>query len=54
MQHLIFLRMQRASHLLSSSSDKVEVVAKAVGYSSAFHFSNVFTKWVGCRPSEHR
>lgn len=54
MQHLIFLRMQRASHLLSSSSDKVEVVAKAVGYSSAFHFSNVFAKWVGCRPSEHR
>lgn len=54
MQHLTFLRMQRASHLLSSTSDKVEVVAKAVGYASAFHFSNVFTKWVGCRPSEHR
>lgn len=54
MQHLTFLRMQRASHLLSSTTDKVEVVAKAVGYSSAFHFSNVFTKWVGCRPSEHR
>lgn len=54
MQHLTFLRMQRASHLLSSTSDKVEVIAKAVGYSSAFHFSNVFAKWVGCRPSEHR
>jgi AraC-like DNA-binding protein len=54
MQHLTFLRMQRASHLLSSTSDKVEVVAKTVGYASAFHFSNVFAKWVGCRPSEHR
>jgi AraC-like DNA-binding protein len=54
MQHLTFLRMQQASKLLSTTDEKVESIAKAVGYSSAFHFSNVFTKWVGCRPSEHR
>lgn len=53
-KHLTFLRMQRASYLLSTTKDKVEVIAKNVGYKSAFHFSNVFSNWVGCRPSEHR
>ncbi|MFC4994029.1 AraC family transcriptional regulator [Rubritalea tangerina] len=53
-QHLTFLRMQKACSLLATTEDKIEVIAKAVGYRSAFHFSNVFSKWVGCRPSEHR
>jgi AraC-like DNA-binding protein len=30
------------------------VIAHEIGYRSAFHFSNVFTKWVGVRPSEYR
>ena len=54
MQHLTFLRMQRASNLLATTDEKIEVIAHEVGYSSAFHFSNVFAKWVGWRPSEHR
>jgi AraC-like DNA-binding protein len=54
MQHLTFLRIQQARHLLSISDDKVEVIARAVGFESAFTFSNTFKKWTGWRPSEHR
>jgi len=54
MQHLTFLRLQRARHLLSVTDDKVEVIAKAVGFESIGTFSNTFTKWIGWRPSEHR
>ena len=54
MQHLTFLRLQRARHLLSVTDDKVEVVAHAVGFESAFTFSNTFKKWIGWRPSEQR
>ncbi|MBK1883422.1 helix-turn-helix transcriptional regulator [Luteolibacter pohnpeiensis] len=54
MQHLTFLRLQRARHLLSVTDDKVEVIAKTVGFESIGTFSNTFTKWIGWRPSEHR
>ena len=54
MQHLTHLRLQRARHLLSITDDKVEVIAKAVGFESAFTFSNTFCKWIGWRPSEFR
>jgi AraC-like DNA-binding protein len=54
MQHLTFLRLQRARHLLSVTDDKVEVISRAVGFESAFTFSNTFKKWIGWRPSEHR
>ena len=54
MQHLTFLRMQRARHLLSVTDDKVEVIAHSVGFESSFTFSNTFKKWIGWRPSEQR
>jgi AraC-like DNA-binding protein len=54
MQHLTFLRLQRAQHLLSVTDDKVEVIAHAVGFESSFTFSNTFKKWIGWRPSEQR
>jgi len=54
MQHLTYLRLQRARHLLSTTDDKVEVIAKAVGFESPFSFSNTFKKWIGWRPSEYR
>ena len=54
MQHLTFLRLQRAVHLLSVTDDKVETIARAVGFESSFSFSNTFKKWIGWRPSEHR
>ena len=53
-QHLTFLRMQRASELLATTELKIDAVANAIGYASGAHFSNAFTKWVGMRPSEYR
>jgi AraC-like DNA-binding protein len=54
MKHLTHLRLQRARHLLSITDDKIEVIARAVGYESVFTFSNTFSKWIGWRPSDFR
>ncbi len=54
MQHLTHLRIQRARHLLSTTDDKVETIARGVGFESAFTFSNTFRKWTGHRPSDFR
>lgn len=54
MQPLTFLRIQRASQLLLETDEKIETVARMIGYKNAFHFSNVFVDWVGIRPSEFR
>ena len=54
MHHIIFLRMQYAAKLLTTTNDKVETVASAVGYENAFVFSTTFKKWVGWRPSDYR
>lgn len=54
MQHLTYLRLQRARHLLSVTDDKVDVIARTVGFESAFTFSNTFKKWIGWRPSDFR
>jgi AraC-like DNA-binding protein len=54
MQHLTYMRMQRAQELLESSNDKLEVVAASVGYESAIVFSRAFKRWIGRSPSEYR
>ncbi len=54
LQHVIFLRMQRASQLLGTSGEKIETIAREVGYSNPFTFSTTFKKWIGRRPSQHR
>jgi AraC-like DNA-binding protein len=54
LQHVIFLRMQRASHLLGTTDEKIETIAREVGYANPFTFSTTFKKWIGRRPSEHR
>ena len=54
MQHVTFLRMHRASYLLATTDDKIETIAREVGYRNPFTFSTTFKKWVGWRPSEYR
>lgn len=54
MQHLTFLRIQRAKQLLSSTNDKIETIAHQVGYENPFTFSTLFKKWVGWSPSRYR
>ena len=41
-------------HLASCSDDKIETIAREVGYESPFTFSNAFKRWTGRRPSEYR
>ena len=53
-QHVTWLRLQRAASLLSTSDEKVESIARSVGYASLFTFSNNFKRFTGCRPSEYR
>ncbi|MBT3483206.1 MAG: helix-turn-helix transcriptional regulator [Opitutales bacterium] len=54
MQHLTFLRLQRARVLLSSTDDKIETIARAVGYDAQYTFSNLYKRWFGLRPSDCR
>lgn len=52
--HLTFMRMQVARHLLSTSRDKLDFIARQVGYSTAEAFSRTFNRWSGCTPGEFR
>ena len=54
MHHVIYLRMQHAANLLTTTDDKVETIAHACGYENPFVFSTTFKKWVGWRPSDYR
>jgi len=54
MQHVTFLRLQKARHLLATTEEKVESVATEVGFKSTFSFSNTFKSWIGVRPSDFR
>lgn len=54
MRQVTYMRMRRAAELLSSTDDKIETIARIVGYQNAFVFSTTFKKWIGWRPSEHR
>ena len=54
MDQLTYMRMQLAQNLLDSSNDKLEVVAKSVGYENAHVFSRAFKRWIGSNPSDYR
>ncbi len=53
-QQITHLRMRRAVTRLTTSEDKVETIAREVGYENPFTFSNAFKRWTGKRPSEFR
>jgi two-component system response regulator YesN len=52
--YLTRTRMLRAKELLADPNMQIQQVAEQVGYSSARYFTKVFTKFVGCYPSEYR
>ncbi len=54
MQHLTFLRLKHARHLLSVTDEKVETISRAVGFETVSAFSSTFKKWIGWRPSDLR
>lgn len=54
MEHVTYIRIQRARELLETNSEKLEVVAAQVGYHSADVFTRAFTRCVGIPPSDFR
>ncbi len=54
MEHLTFMRMQRAQEILEKTDEKIETVARMVGYSSSGVFSRAFVRCIGLKPTEYR
>jgi AraC-like DNA-binding protein len=54
MEHVTYMRIQRAQDLLEASDAKLEAIAPEVGYRSAVVFSRAFGRCVGLTPSEYR
>nr|WP_314861393.1 AraC family transcriptional regulator [uncultured Undibacterium sp.] len=54
LQYLLTIRIQKAIHLLSDTSDKLEAISQQVGYKDAFSFSKAFKKITGVSPKEFR
>ena len=54
MQRLIFLRMERAKHLLTGTDWSLVQIANTVGYQDVSNFSTRFKKSVGLAPSRYR
>jgi AraC-like DNA-binding protein len=54
MQHLTSLRIERAQQLLANTDDKVESIARQVGFEDASVFSRAFKRWVGRSPKAYR
>lgn len=52
--YLTTLRVQKAMERLSTSNDKLELVAESVGYQDAFAFSKVFKRETGVSPRDFR
>jgi len=54
MQEVTRLRMRRADTLLQSTTAKLAVIARMVGYENVFAFSTAFRRIYGIPPSERR
>lgn len=54
MEHVTYIRIQRARELLEATDDKVEHVAAQVGYRSRDVFTRAFVRCVGLAPSDYR
>ncbi len=54
LQYVIFVRLQKASRLLTETSTPLITVAESVGYRSEAAFSQAFKKQYGMRPGEFR
>lgn len=53
-KYLIHARIETAKDLLKSSDDKIETIAKSVGYNDLKTFNKNFRKYTGLKPSEYR
>lgn len=54
MEHVTYMRIQRAQELLATTEDKLDAIAPRVGYHSAVVFSRAFVRCTGMTPTEYR
>ena len=54
LDYLTQVRIERSKALLEQSDYKIYEISQMVGYSDTTHFSKLFEKAVGCKPSEYR
>lgn len=53
-EYLTQTRLLAAQHLLEETSVSVSEIADRCGFSSSNYFGDVFRRWKGCSPSQHR
>jgi two-component system response regulator YesN len=46
--------MEKASHLLSETNEKIHEISRKSGYVNPSHFSRVFKKYFNMTPDEYR
>ncbi|WP_020617013.1 helix-turn-helix domain-containing protein [Paenibacillus daejeonensis] len=51
---IVQLRMERAEHLLSETTDPIGTIALQVGYANAITFGRVFKRIIGVTPGDYR
>ena len=54
MEHVTYMRVQRAQELLMTTEEKLEAIAPRVGYHSAVVLSRAFLRCTGMTPSQYR
>lgn len=54
LRQLAYMRLRRGGELLRSTQVKIDVIARQVGYDSAFAFSAAFKREFGVPPSSYR
>ncbi|OMF95344.1 response regulator [Paenibacillus sp. FSL R7-0273] len=54
LEYVSMIRIEKAKQLLADSELKIYEVGQKVGYYDTTHFSKVFEKIAGCKPSEYR
>ncbi|KHL97059.1 hypothetical protein QW71_03895 [Paenibacillus sp. IHB B 3415] len=54
LEYLTQVRMERTKELLTGTDLKIYEIAQRVGYNDPTHFSKVFERLVGCKPTEYR
>ncbi len=54
MEHVTYMRIQRAQELLQATDDKLDAIAPEVGYHTTDVFIRAFTRCVGMTPSQYR
>ena len=54
LKYLVDIRISKAKQLLIETHQSIAIISEAVGYSDLKHFSKLFTKTTGLKPSEYR